>query len=62
VIALPEGTNPKEYSDAIEKTLSNTESFAAFRETVYDTIKHITIENMVKNYAGGIDRILNIKK
>jgi glycosyltransferase involved in cell wall biosynthesis len=62
VIALPEGTNPKEYSDVIEKTLSNTESFAAFRETVYDTIKYITIENMVKNYAGGIDRILNIKK
>ncbi len=58
---LPEGTAPPQYARAIEMLLQDTKQFQGLGANAWPSIKHLTIENMAKNFITGINTILQSK-
>lgn len=58
-LILPSETNPEDYANSIIELFANTEKLNCLKNSSWSTIKHLTIENMARNFAAGIDIILN---
>ena len=55
---LPEGIDEKAYADYIFSLYKNPERILEKKGTVWDTISHLTIENMAINFNRGMKMIL----
>jgi glycosyltransferase involved in cell wall biosynthesis len=50
--------SPAEYADAIDTHLQDTEQWHRVRSQAWPSIRHLTVENMAKNFVHGINTIL----
>jgi len=57
-IILPRGTSAVEYSQQINKLFLNEEKKKKMEANVWNSIKHLTIEQMAKNFVNGINQLL----
>lgn len=58
-VILPKDTEAIEYANVIENLLNNREQLTKLRSLVWNSIKHLTIENMAQNFIRGINFILD---
>lgn len=58
-IILPKNTDAREYANTIKSFLENKEELIKIQNHAWDSIKHLTIENMAKNFISGINFILD---
>jgi glycosyltransferase involved in cell wall biosynthesis len=57
-VILPRYTSPQEYALAIDQHLEDREKWQLLRSQAWPSIKHLTIDNMAKNFIHGINTIL----
>lgn len=57
-IILPINTDSKKYGESIFKHLSNKEEINFKKDKSWDTIKHLTLDNMVVNFITSIERLI----
>ena len=57
-IILPINTDSKNYAESILKYLSNKEKINSKKNKSWDTIKHLTLDNMVINFITSIERLI----
>ena len=57
-IILPINTDSKKYAESIFKHLSNKEKINYKKNKSWDTIKHLTLDNMVINFITSIERLI----
>jgi glycosyltransferase involved in cell wall biosynthesis len=57
---LPAGTLPKEVPELWERGLANFETVEG-RSRIFETIRHLTIENMADGFIRGMNRVLGIE-
>lgn len=50
--------SPEAYADAIDTHLQDTEQWQRVRAQAWPSIRHLTVENMAKNFVHGINTIL----
>jgi glycosyltransferase involved in cell wall biosynthesis len=59
-IILSSLTTPKEYAKAVFDLYSDSAKLTALRSTIWQSIQHLTIEQMAQNFINGINHILKI--
>lgn len=57
-LILPVATTPKEYAESIFDLFENQVKLQELRQTVWPSIRHLTIEQMAQNFIHGINTIL----
>jgi glycosyltransferase involved in cell wall biosynthesis len=57
-VILPCHTPPSDFARAIDQHLANQSKWQCLRAQAWPSIKHLTIENMAKNFIHGINTIL----
>jgi glycosyltransferase involved in cell wall biosynthesis len=57
-LILPRHTSPQDYAMAIDHHLQDPTRWHAFRAQAWPSIKHLTVENMAKNFIEGINFLL----
>lgn len=57
-IILPRDTTEEDFANKIEELLSSDTDLKELRSGIWDSIKHLTIDNMAKNFINGINSIL----
>lgn len=57
-LVLPPTTTPKEYAKTIFDLFENQVKLQSLRQTVWPSIRHLTIEQMARNFIHGINTIL----
>lgn len=57
---LKSDTTPFAYAKSINKIFSKNEQLSNFKNQIWCTISHLTIENMAENFIFGIDSMLEI--
>lgn len=57
-VILPEGSSPTDYAEAIDNLLHNKDKWISLRAQAWPSIRHLTIENMAKNFIRGINTVL----
>jgi hypothetical protein len=50
--------SPTTYADAIDTHLQDTDQWRRIRSQAWPSIRHLTVENMAKNFIHGINTIL----
>jgi len=55
---LPDDTTPERYAEAIELLMNDLSRLNGLRSETWNSIKHLTIENMARNFIDGINSIL----
>ena len=56
---LPENTTTERYAEAIESLMNDPNKLSELRSETWNSIKHLTIENMARNFIDGINSILS---
>ena len=57
-IFLPTETTPHEYAQYIIKLFNECEYLSSLKQQTWSSIKHLTIENMAKNFIEGVNKTL----
>ena len=57
-LILPEGSTAEEYAAAIKSLLEDRPRWANLRAHAWPSIRHLTIENMARNFVCGVSSIL----
>jgi L-malate glycosyltransferase len=57
-IVMPEDTTPEEFADRINKLFYDRNELSNLRNTTWDSIKHLTIDQMAMNFIQGVNTIL----
>ena len=57
-LVLSSDTTPKSYAQSIIELFADTKKLNDLQMNTWSTIKHLTIENMAKNFVMGINSIL----
>jgi glycosyltransferase involved in cell wall biosynthesis len=57
-IILPSNISPEGYAKAINELYNNPEKLKSLRSSIWDSIRHLTIEQMAKNFIDGINTVL----
>jgi glycosyltransferase involved in cell wall biosynthesis len=57
-LILPRNTPPSHFAIAIDQHLANQRKWQCLRSQAWPSIKHLTVENMAKNFIHGINTIL----
>ncbi len=58
-LILPNSTTPQEYAAAIKNLLDNPQRVQQFRQKAFESVKHLTLENMARNFIMGINVTLS---
>jgi glycosyltransferase involved in cell wall biosynthesis len=58
-LILPSGTSAQKYAYTISQHLENREQWRKSRAQAWPSIRHLTIDNMAKNFIHGINSILS---
>ncbi|ETW93815.1 MAG: hypothetical protein ETSY1_37585 [Candidatus Entotheonella factor] len=61
IICHPE-VSPEAYAEAIDTHLQDTEQWNRVRAQAWPSIRHLTVENMAKNFVHGINTILGSER
>lgn len=61
-LILPSGTTATGYAAAINELVNNSSRMQHFKKVAYDSIRHLTLENMALNFIKGINKLLNINE
>lgn len=57
-VILPKSTTVDEYADAIDSLMRDPERVRVLRSNAWSSIRHLTIENMARNFADGVSALL----
>lgn len=60
-VIMPRDTSNEDFANKIEELLSNNAKLKVLRSGAWDSIKHLTIENMAKNFIKGVNEILRLQ-
>lgn len=58
-LILSSDTTSKDYAQSIIELFADSEKLSRFKNNIWSTIEHLTIEQMAQNFANGINSILN---
>ncbi|MBK7379696.1 MAG: glycosyltransferase family 4 protein [Ignavibacteriales bacterium] len=58
-IILPENSSANEYATSIKNLFLDQELKLRLEANIWDSIKHLTIEQMAKNFISGVDQLLS---
>lgn len=59
-LILPANTTPQDYAEAILQLFANPQQLSTLQASTWQTIAHLTIEQMAKNFATGIETVLDL--
>lgn len=57
-IMLPRDTDSDGFANALHTLLNNTDQLDSLRTSTWDSIRHLTIDNMTQNFVRGVNTIL----
>jgi glycosyltransferase involved in cell wall biosynthesis len=57
-IILPKHSTPRDYAEALVRLFQDGERMRQLKLGIWPSIRHLTIENMARNFANGVDKLL----
>lgn len=60
-IILPVSSTPAAYAQAISELFNNTDHFHQLKSDIWESINHLTIKQMARNFITGVNMILSLQ-
>lgn len=57
-LIMPYGTTAEQYAEGIKNLMNDPQKVQEYRQKAFESIKHLTLENMAKNFISGINAAL----